>query len=142
MTKSHQLCCKRTEEKRGTEFFLLILQSSCGGFRFLSVYAQPPPPERGDALSLRYRHSENTFLQQPHKGASEKILGGASDAQQEIGERSYFTKRVVSSRDLGVGINVLQIPGEGLAAQGVAEAFAGGNVPIVHSHHTCRQIFF
>lgn len=67
---------------------------------------------------------------------------GASDAQQEIGERSYFTKRVVSSRDLGVGINVLQIPGEGLAAQGVAEAFAGGNVPIVHPHHTCRQIFY
>lgn len=59
--------------------------------------------------------------------------------QREIGESSYFTKGVVSPWDLRVGINVLQIPGEGFAVQGVAEAFAGGNVPVVHPHYTCRQ---
>lgn len=91
-------------------------------------------------LRLRYCQSENTFLQQAHKRRHRKGWGGGrSDAQQEVGESSYFTKGVVSSRDLGVGINVLQIPGEGFAVQGVAEAFAGGNVSVVHPHYTCRQ---
>lgn len=93
-------------------------------------------------LRLRYCQSENTFLQQAHQRRHRRGgggVGGRSDAQQEVGESSYFTKGVVSSRDLGVGINVLQIPGEGFAVQGVAEAFAGGNVPVVHPHDTCRQ---
>lgn len=91
-------------------------------------------------LRLRYCQSENTFLQQAHKRRHRSGGGGGrSDAQQEVGESSYFTKGVVSSRDLGVGINVLQIPGEGFAVQGVAEAFAGGNVAVVHPHYTCRQ---
>lgn len=119
---------------------LLILQSNCGGFCFfyLSMFSLWTLRCSLTEISSFRKHIPPATAQ----GRIREDTEGASDAQQEIGERSYFTKRVVSSRDLGVGINVLQIPGEGLAAQGVAEAFAGGNVPIVHPHHTCRQIFF
>lgn len=59
------------------------------------------------------------------------VLGG--------GESSYFTKWVVSPGDLGVGVDVLQVPGEGFALQGLAQGFAGRDVPVVHPHHACRQ---
>ena len=52
--------------------------------------------------------------------------------------REYLSEGVVSPGDLGVGVDVLQVPGEGLALQGLAEGLAGRDVTVVHTHHACR----
>lgn len=118
--------------------FVLVLQRHCSWFGpYLSMFSLC-------LWTLRFSPTELSSFGKHippanRQGHVREDMEEASEAQQEIGESSYFTKWVVSSWDLGVRINVLQIPREGLAAQGVAEAFARGNVPVVHPHHTCRH---